>query len=338
VAVVADSHGSILAISPSGAVSVIRNDWQEPGYVDARDIAYDLQGRLVVAGLYGLLRREYDGSWTTLIDPAWIGGEWVSKIAVGPEGDVITIGVFSHDLYRVAPDNVRTEIPLASYYGISDLLANADGTLTLLGDDRVWKLWPNGAVNIRWDIPAGERLTALALDASGRIGLAGSSVFVLEPSNEALKHLDETGIGSGHRMGSPSDLAIGLDGSLYVAAERTDSVFRVTPRGEVRLVLGPEGDGAGHALDGPTRLAVGPDGAVYAAHWGGPDVFRIAPPRCGDALDNDSDGLVDRLDPECALGDGERASAPGCGIGGELALLLPALLAARARRRRARAV
>jgi sugar lactone lactonase YvrE len=337
VAVVADSHDKILAIAPSGAYSVISDDANAPGSFDAAELAYDLQGRLVVAGNAGLLRREFDGSWTTLIDNAWIGGLGVSGIAVGPTGDVFTIARASRSLYRVAPDNVRTEILLPLVFGSADndLVAHPDGTLSLLGNGRVWRLWPNGVENIRWDVPRGERLRVMALDPSGRIGLAGTGVFSLEPSNQATQHLDETGIGSGQRMGNPIDLAIGLDGSLYVAAERTDNVFRVTPRGEIQLVLDREGAGAGHELWTPARLAVGPGGDVYVSHWG-PGLFRIAPPSCGDGRDNDVDGLVDRADPDCASGDNERPGPAACGLGGELMLLLPALAAARAGVRRER--
>ncbi len=67
-----------------------------------------------------------------------------------------------------------------------------------------------------------------------------------------------------------------------------------------------------------------------------------APGACFDGLDNDGDGRIDvdgnggTPDPECADGfDNSEAWAPnyGCGIGPELALLLPLLTAARGRRR-----
>ena len=74
--------------------------------------------------------------------------------------------------------------------------------------------------------------------------------------------------------------------------------------------------------------------------------YEVAP--CADGLDNDGDGLVDfdggatagrtplaSPDPTCTSALGATEAAPpstGCGVGPELALLLPALLALRRRR------
>jgi hypothetical protein len=85
---------------------------------------------------------------------------------------------------------------------------------------------------------------------------------------------------------------------------------------------------------------------------GGPsgcDIGAYEVAACADGLDNDGDGLVDfdggatagltplaSPDPTCtsALGGAEAPPPPssGCGVGPELALLLPALLALRRRR------
>ena len=60
--------------------------------------------------------------------------------------------------------------------------------------------------------------------------------------------------------------------------------------------------------------------------------------QCEDGLDNDNDGNIDYpADPQCTseVDDKEAANTSGggtCGIGPELALLLPLLLAARRRR------
>jgi len=63
-------------------------------------------------------------------------------------------------------------------------------------------------------------------------------------------------------------------------------------------------------------------------------------PQCNDGIDNDGDGLIDLADAQCSgPSDDREANPPGCGLGPELAWILPWLAAARwirSRRRRLR--
>ena len=65
----------------------------------------------------------------------------------------------------------------------------------------------------------------------------------------------------------------------------------------------------------------------------------LAPAACYDGLDNDGDGRFDYpADPDCysGLNGTEQFIASSCGVGPELALVLPLLAAARKRRLAAR--
>lgn len=72
--------------------------------------------------------------------------------------------------------------------------------------------------------------------------------------------------------------------------------------------------------------------------------ITVSPPACSDGIDNDGDGLIDwdgaglgAPDPQCGQPwrDNERPnSSGGCGLGPELAFILPALAALRRSRRR----
>lgn len=62
--------------------------------------------------------------------------------------------------------------------------------------------------------------------------------------------------------------------------------------------------------------------------------FLAETPVCSDGLDNDEDGLVDLNDPQCGSPT-QRSETLACGLGFELALILPVLVATRRLRRRA---
>jgi hypothetical protein len=78
------------------------------------------------------------------------------------------------------------------------------------------------------------------------------------------------------------------------------------------------------------------DGAIDLADPGCKDgTWSWEAPQCDDGVDNDGDGWVDGADPECSDAWRNREAAAGgssCGLGMEIALLLPLLRAARRRR------
>jgi hypothetical protein len=63
---------------------------------------------------------------------------------------------------------------------------------------------------------------------------------------------------------------------------------------------------------------------------------NIENPQCNDGLDNDADSFVDLADPQCT-GPADNAEAATCGMGPELAVVLPALWLVRRRREKRRA-
>jgi sugar lactone lactonase YvrE len=162
----------------------------------------------------------------------------------------------------------------------------------------------------------------IAVDAAGNLYLA-------DHNNEAIKKIDPQGNvttlaggnGTGLRDGpanqsqfnGPNGIAIGPDGSIYVADSANHRIRRVTPDGRVETVAGsgPTGMGRGGFADGPALqarfslpkgVAVRADGTIYVADSDNTRIRVITP-----------DGFVTTLagsDPDqIALKDGKGAEA-----------------------------
>ena len=114
---------------------------------------------------------------------------------------------------------------------------------------------PDGAIYLSegGDMPAIRRVTA---DGDVETLAGGTRGFADGPGSSAA-------------FDTPSHLALGRDGALYVADTGNHAVRRVTPEGDVSTIAGDgtpgSGDGPGARLNGPVGVAVGADGRVLVA-------------------------------------------------------------------------
>jgi RHS repeat-associated protein len=150
------------------------------------------------------------------------------------------------------------------------------------------------ALDTRYSSPSGSFLSPRDLLAVG----PDASLYVAEPGIGRVRRVAPDGTvhtvaGNGHSNGPPGDggpaldatlsptaLAVGPDGSLFIADHRRATVRRVTPDGLITTVAGDgsfgiSGDG-GHAtaagLCRPSAIDVGADGSVYIADHDAPNV------------------------------------------------------------------
>ena len=124
--------------------------------------------------------------------------------------------------------------------------------------------------------------------------------------------------GSGIRMAQDRDLDGVFDGDEF--DDGTDPA-------NAGSILGACNDGIDNDGDGDIDLA---DAACTSAG------LHIENPECNDGVDNDGDGNIDLADGHCSGPDDNRELASkSCGLGFELALLLPAWIAVRRRLQRA---
>src|SRR5439155_1718972 len=93
------------------------------------------------------------------------------------------------------------------------------------------------------------------------------------------------GLATSAQLHNPQGVALGLDGSLYIADNDNQRIRKVSPAGIITTVAGSgesgsSGDGGpatAAQLSYPRGLALGPDGSLYIADQDSQRVRRVSP-------------------------------------------------------------
>lgn len=268
--------------------------------------AYDPVGKVLYFG--------YGGQWSTqgdvvstIIEPlagngvtGWggDGGPATSanvrptRVVAGPDGSLYIPELSNNRVRRVGPDGIITTVvgngqagysgdggpaTNANLSGPQDVAVGADGSLYIADyfNNRVRRVRPDGII------------TTIA--GNGQAGYSGDG----GPATSAS-------------LQGPIAVAVGSDGSLYIADYNNNRVRQVGPGGRINTVAGNGqagygGDGGpatSASLNGPIGVAVGPDGSLYI-----PDSHNNRIRRVG------SDGIITTV-----AGDGFQGFSPQGGL------------------------
>jgi sugar lactone lactonase YvrE len=158
---------------------------------------------------------------------------------------------------------------------------------------------PGGA-----DIAGSANGTGTAAQFNAPFGLAvdsGGNLYVGDTANNEIRRISNggvvttlagkagstgsaDGVGSTASFNSPAGIAVGIDGTVYVADSGNDTIRKITPGGVVSTFAGTAGsagygDGAGGAAQfrKPSGVAVDSAGNVYVADTGNYVVRKITP-------------------------------------------------------------
>jgi len=268
----------IRRVGPNGIITTIAGDGSRGhtgdggpatearlGYI--KDLDFGPDGSLYIAeghpGIYSEYVRRIgtDGIITTV---AAFYPAHVDNLAVGDDGSVYVVASNEYRIYRAGPDGVITAVAGNGTYGYSgddgpateaqiypvDIDVGPDGSLYIadLGEigysERIRRVGPDGII------------TTVA--GGGAVGNTGDGV----PATEVY-------------LNSIRCVAMGLDGSLYIAEQYGARIRRVGSDGIIATVAGT-GNSGYSGDDGPAAaaqlgttygLAVSPDGSLYLSDW-----------------------------------------------------------------------
>ena len=193
------------------------------------------------------------------------------KIALGPDGSLYIADSGNNRIRRVGPDGIITTVAGTGAQGfIGD---EGPATQAALFSPQGIAVGPDGSLyiadslnnRIRWVGPDGTITTVAGQEPTGVLGDGGPAILA--------------------NLSGPRGVALGPDGSLYIADQLNGRIRRVGPDGIITTVAGTgsslsSGDG-GPATEagvfGAADVAVGADGSLYIAETFGHRIRRVGP-------------------------------------------------------------
>jgi YD repeat-containing protein len=201
--------------------------------------------------------------------------------AVGPDGSVYIADQGHGRVRRVSPDGIITTV---AGNGITDGYSGDGGPATAaeIGQPVGVALGPDGSLYIE-DAAAFGGVPPFNNMKIRRVGLDG--IITTVAGNGTQGYSGDGGPATAAQFNYPHGLAVGPDGSLYIADTDNNRIRRVGPDGIITTVAGNgtagySGDGGpatSAALNTPYGVTVGPDGTLYISDSINDAIRRVGP-------------------------------------------------------------
>src|SRR3989344_4068206 len=177
----------------------------------------------------------------------------LEQFALLPNGDIV-MGDKGNNRVLLFRNNIF-ETVVTGDINASAVTALPDGHIAYLENNEVWLLnYETKEKKYLGKIPGDRYLQALGSDKQGNVYVGASRAGLFKFKDGKLEKIVESLPFSNLDSVQITDIAVGLDGIVYVAG--FEKVFAVDPNGAVRLVTDD-------LVNEPVWVEVGPDGAVY---------------------------------------------------------------------------
>lgn len=269
---------AIRKITPAGVVSTLFSGGTPGGarLSEPRGLAVLADGRLLIADVqsHELLQLNSAGVLSTFAgtsgSPGTADGSGAAAgffgpmgLGAGPNGSLLLADSSNHLIRQISGSAV------SRYAGLLGYTPAVDGERSSVRLADPYALAQDGAGNAYLVDPSDHALRKI--DPQGRsavlAGLPGSFGF-------------QDGQGSAARFRSPSGVAVGSDGLVYVADTGNQAIRRVAPDGTVSTLAGGQrgsmdGSGLNAQFNEPYGVAVTADGSLYVADFGNHLLRRV---------------------------------------------------------------
>ncbi|MBA3470511.1 MAG: PKD domain-containing protein [Herpetosiphonaceae bacterium] len=248
-----------------------------------RDVAFGPDGSFYVADSsnYRVRKIAPNGVITTVAGNGYSGNSgdggpatsaslYPYSIAVGPDGSIYIADYNSHRIRRIAPDGIITTVAgtTGGYSGDGGLATTAQ-----LYSPSGIAVGPDGSVYVA-DY-SNQRIRRIAPDG----------IITTVAGTASAGYLGDGGLATAARLYYPSGVAVGADGSLFIADTSNRRIRKVAPNGIISTIAGTgtsgyTGDGGpatSARLANPIDVVTGPDGSLYLTDSSYGVIRRVSP-------------------------------------------------------------
>ncbi len=261
-----------MSIAPDGQLYYADSDNQTVWRIDTSSIGPNGGSDTPVAGIgsTGHQQGGFSGDGGPALDARL---NRPKDVAIGPDGSLYIADSFNHRIRRVGTDGIITTFAGSGVQNFNF----ADGMLAV-------DIWLDQPIAVA----ARDDGSLFILDGA-RVYRVGTDGRIAKVAGRGTGFWGDGSLATDAFLNNPTDIALGPDGSLYIADTGNNRVRHVDLNGIITTVAGNGASGLVHSdangdggpatnalINGPVSVAVAPDGSLYIGEdrrvrWVGPD-------------------------------------------------------------------